>query len=210
MEIHNVEQRSPEWFELRRKYPLTASNAQAIGNQGEALETLCWKKLSERYSSAEPEEITGKDLVRGVELEPQARSIYELKTGNTVTEVGFVTNESISKLCGASPDGLICDHHGDDGNLEIKCHKDIKHFKMVVQYKKTGSFDIDSSYYWQVQMQMLVTGRKWTDFVAFNPNFKESILIKRIFPDQITQGKILMGLAMGEVIIKNIESNLEK
>lgn len=201
MKIHNVEQKSPEWFALRLQYPLTASESQAIGNQGKGLETLCWEKLAEKYSSADKEQYTNKDLERGVELEPQAISLYELETGNTVEIVGFVNNDKVSKMAGASPDGLI----GKDGNLEIKCFADTKHFQMTLQ----DDLEIESKYIWQVQMQMLITERKWTDFVAFNPNYQKSLLIKRILPDPVMQEKIKVGLKIGEKIIKNIEDKLK-
>lgn len=201
MKIHNIEQKSDEWFEIKKKYPLSASKAQAIGNNGKGLESLCWEVLAEKYSSADKEQYLNKHLERGVELEPQARDLYELETGNKVEEVGFVTNESISKVGGCSPDGLV----NEDGNLEIKCFDDTKHFKMIVEKKEKGEFEIESQYIWQVQMQMLFTGRKWTDFVAYNPNYKESLLITRILPDEEKQNKIKEGLKQGEIIIKKIE-----
>jgi putative phage-type endonuclease len=201
MKIHNCEQKSPEWYALRLQYPLTASEAQAIGNNGKGLETLCMEKLAEKYSSADKELYTNKDLERGVDLEAEARSLYELETGNEVEVVGFVTNEKVSKIAGASPDGLV----GKDGNLEIKAFADTKHFKMAVEFQKTGDFEIESQYIWQMQMQMLITGRKWTDFVAFNPNFKQSLLVKRVLPDKEMQTKIKDGLKKGEKIINEIE-----
>ena len=44
-------------------------------------------------------------MLRGTELEPEARSFYEFETGATVTEVGFITNDD--GTAGCSPDGLI-------------------------------------------------------------------------------------------------------
>jgi hypothetical protein len=205
MQIHNVEQKSPEWFALRLQYPLTASKAQAIGNQGKGLETLCWEQLSKKYSSSEADKYTNGHLERGVELEPQAVSIYELKTGNTVKTVGFITNEAISNVGGVSPDGLI----NEDGNLEVKCFDDAKYFKMLVDFKAKGDFEIESGYIWQMQMQMLFNGRLWTDFVAYNPNYSESMLIKRVYPDAVMQQKLITGLKMGEKIINDIESKLK-
>lgn len=205
MQIHNVEQKSPEWFTLRLEYPLTASKAQAIGNQGKGLETLCWEQLSKKYSSGEASKFTNGHLERGVELEPQAVSIYELKTGNTVKMVGFITNEAISKVGGVSPDGLI----NEDGNLEVKCFEDTKYFKMLVDFRTKGDFEIESGYLWQMQMQMLFNGRLWTDFVAYNPNYSESMLIKRVYPDAVMQQKLITGLRMGEKIINEIESKLK-
>ena len=203
--VHNVEQRSDEWFELRQKYILSASGAQAIGNQGKGLESLCWDKIAEKYSSATRIQYTNNDMERGVELEPQAISIYELKTGNKVDQIGFVTDDKISKVGGASPDGAV----GKDGNIEVKCFADTKYFKMVVEYNKTGSFEIESGYQWQVQMQMLFTNTKWTDFIAYNPNYKQSILVQRILPDKAMQDKIREGLKKGKEIINQIEANIK-
>ncbi len=205
MEIHNVEQQSEEWFALRKQHPLTASNAQAIGNNGKGLETLCWEKMAEKYSSAEKEQFTSKDCDRGNELEPQARELYMLETGNSVETVGFITNEKVSTVGGASPDGLV----DKDGLLEIKAFADTKHFKAVIDFKKTKTFEIESQYVWQMQMQMLFTGRKWCDFLAYNPNYAQSLLIQRITADKEMQKKIKDGLAKGETIINEIEANLK-
>lgn len=207
MQIINIQQKTPEWFALRNKYPLTASEAQAIGNQGKGLETLVWEKMAERYSSQEKERYTNKDLERGVELEPLAREMYELQTGNKVDEVGFVINETISKVGGASPDGMIV---AKNGLVEIKSFEDKKHFKMVIERNKTGDFEIESQYMWQMQMQMLICEMEWCDFVAYNPNFKESLLIKRILPDKEMQDKIIEGLKKGENIISDIEKYYDK
>lgn len=205
MQIHEVEQKSPEWFALRKKYPLTASNAQAIGNNGKGLETLCWEKVSEKYSSGEQVQFTNVHTDRGNELEGDARELYGLQTGNTTTVVGFVTDEAISLVGGASPDSLV----NEDGLLEIKCFADTKHFKAIVEFKKTGKFDIESQYIWQMQMQMLFTGRKWVDFLAYNPNYSESLLIQRVEWDEEKIAKIKDGLKKGEEIIKEIESSLK-
>ena len=146
MQVINVEQKSEEWFALRNKYPLTASEAQAIGNQGKGLETLVWKKLSERYSSADKDRYSNEDLERGVELEPLARDMYELQTGNKVEEIGFVINEEVSMVGGASPDGGIVKQNG---GVEIKSFEDKKHFKNIVE-----GLEIESKYEWQMQMQI--------------------------------------------------------
>lgn len=204
LKIHNVEQQSPEWFELRQKYPLTASNAQAIGNNGKGLESLVWEKLSEKYSSANKEQFASVHLDRGNELEPQARELYQLETGNEVVEVGFITDDKISKVGGASPDGLV----NDDGLLEIKSFADTKHFIAIGSFKKTGTFEIEPKYIWQMQQQMLFTGRKWVDFLAYNPNYSQSLLIQRVLPDEEMQQKIKDGLKKGEELINEIEKNI--
>lgn len=199
--IYNVEQRSEEWHALRKQYPLTASNAQAIASNGKGLETLIWEKLSRRYSSAPDEEYTNEHIERGVELEDQACSLYELETGATVEKVGFVTNEAISSVGGASPDRLV----GKDGLLEVKCPNDTKFFRMMVE-----GIAVEPQYGWQAQMQMLFTGREWCDLCLYNPNFKQSFLIVRLEPDEEMQKALVAGLKKGEAIIKEIEKQLTK
>lgn len=212
--IHNVEQGSEEWFELRKQYPLTASEATAIGNNGKGLETLCYKKMAEKYSSAEKERFDNGHTERGKELEPQARELYELETGNKVEEVGFVTDEEISKVGGASPDGKVTDcKTNEEGGLEIKAiddtSKDAFYFKAIIEFKKTGTFKIDPDHIWQMNQQMLFMGWKWVDYVLYNPNFKQSLLTQRVYADEEKQDAILKGLAKGEAIISEIEENLK-
>lgn len=201
MKIHNVEQGTDEWFDLRNKYPLTASEAQAIGNAGKGLETLVWNKLAERHSTAEKVRYSNVDTDRGNELEPQARSIYELETGNKVTEVGFVTNSKISKVGGASPDGLV----GEDGLLEIKCLDDVSHFKLIVN----GEKEINSKYLWQVQMQMLFTDRKWAIIFYYNPNFTKSTIQFKIGRDEEKIEKLRIGLSAGLKMIEEKENSYD-
>lgn len=195
MKLHNVEQGTDEWFKLRLEHPLTASHAQAIGNAGKGLETLCWEKIAERESKGEKERYTNEHLERGNELESEARAIYELETGNAVSEIGFITDKSISEVAGVSPDGLV----GKDGLVEIKCFADTKHFKMTIK-----GITIESQYMWQMQMQLLFSGRKWVDFVVYNPNYEQSLLVERVYPDKEMQDKIIAGLKKGEEIINNI------
>jgi len=194
IKYHKIIQGSEEWFALRLKYPLTASHAQAIATGGKGLETLCWDKMAEKYSDAPRVSYTNEHLERGIELESQARSIYELETCLAVSEVGFVTNKSISNVAGCSPDGIV-----EKGLIEIKCFEDKKHFKMIKQ-----GIVIESQYQWQMQMQMLFTGAEFCDFVLYNPNYKESLLVERVFPDKEKQDKILEGLKKGEELLKEI------
>ena len=42
---------------------------------------------------------------------------------------------------------------------------------------------IDKKYLDQMQMQMYVSGRRWCDFFAFNPNFNPNFFCKRIYAD---------------------------
>lgn len=196
MIIHNVEQGTPEWRELR-KFKMTASNAQAIGNVGKGLETYILDMLAESFSNGDEEQYTNPHMERGNELEDQARKIYQLETGRRVEQVGFV---EYSQYAGCSPDGLI----GEEGGLEIKCPANKKYFRVMLN----GLKDVEMSYIWQVQMNMLITGREWWDLVYYNPNFKKPMLVFRITPDENMRSGILSGLEVGERRIKSIINQL--
>jgi len=205
MKLHkDIEQKSEAWFSLRREHPLSASNATAIITGGVGLETLCWTAIAERLSSKVVEHYENEHTIRGNELEPQAITIYELETGNEVEEVGFITNDKISKSGGVSPDGLI----RKDGMVEVKCPDDVKFLKLLAEFNETGKITIELGYYRQMQMQMMFAERKWNDYVVFNPNFSPNILIQRVEPDKEVIKKLKIGLAVGEAIIKKIEIKL--
>lgn len=195
MKIHKIEQKTDEWFDLR-KGKMTASNAQAIGNIGKGLETYIYQLLAEKYSSCSDEGYTNKDMERGNELEEYARDIYEMETGNIVEQVGFVEMDEYS---GCSPDGLI----DKDGGVEIKCPNDTNHFKLIL------GLPIDPKYVWQIQMNLLITKRKWWDFVSYNPNFKKSLVIIKFTPDKEKQDKILEGLKQGVIMINELEKKIK-
>lgn len=190
MKIHNLQQGTKEWFDIR-KLKLTASHAQAIGNAGKGLETYVDEIMSEYFSSAEKDRFGNKDTERGHELEPFAREMYELTTGNKVEQVGFI---EYSEFVGCSPDGLV----GEDGGTEIKSLDDKGHYR-IIQY---GEKEIDTKFIWQTQMNLLLTGRKWWDLIFYNPNFKKSIEVFRIYPDIKRQTELKIGIEKGVNLIK--------
>jgi len=191
MKIHKMEQCSDEWFEIR-KGKMTASNAQAIGANGKGLETYIYSLLAEKYSNNK-EIYTNKDMERGVELEEQARMTYEIEN-ESVEQVGFIEQD---ELVGCSPDGLV----GDDGGLEIKCVNDVNFFKLLVN----GEKEIETKFIWQVQMCLLITGRKWWDLVFYNKNFDKNMLIFRIEPELKKQESLILGIEKGKKLIIELE-----
>lgn len=198
MKIHNFEQQTPEWYQVR-KLKMTASNAQAVGNGKVGLETYILGLVASHYSKGEQFIYTNKDLERGVELEPLARQMYELEKKIKVEQVGFV---EIDEHLGCSPDGFV----GKDGGIEIKCPNDFEHFKIVCK----GQSEVDTKYIWQVQMNLLLTKRKWWDLVFYNPNFHKSLIIFRIKPDKEKQKKLREGIKKGKQLIKMNITSYEK
>jgi len=192
-----MSQRSEEWKEAR-KGKMTASNAATIATNGKGLESYAYEILAEKYSNNSEESFTSFDMKRGIELEEQARMTYELEH-EEVQQVGFV---EMDEFAGCSPDGLV----GEDGGMEIKCPNDVNFFRLMVN----GESEIDKKYLWQVQMSLLITGRKWWDLVFYNINFEKSLLVFRIYPDTIAQSKLKSGILVMKELMRKIESHLLK
>lgn len=199
MKIHrDIEQWTQERFNLR-KLKMTASKWTAIGNCWKWLDTYTTELVVDSISTAEKTYISNKDTDRGHELEPLARSLYEMETWNDVEEVGFI---EYNDYVWCSPDWLVW----DDGGVEIKCLNDKKHFEMIIWWADK----IESWYMRQIQMCLLITGREWWDYVGYNPNFKESLLIHRIYPDKDKQKKLLAWFEYGENKIKELLDSYNK
>lgn len=191
---YNIEQRTDEWFS-KRAGKLSASNAQSISANGKGLETYVYSLLAEKYSQNKGH-YTNSDIERGIELEPMARDTYTIETGNEVKEIGFI---EMDELVGCSPDGLV----GEKGMIEIKCPSDKNYFKFIIDKK------IESKWIWQMQMQLLVAERDWVDFVAYNPNFDQNLIVVRVKKDIAMQEKLIIGIEKGKNIIKKLTKHYE-
>jgi len=118
---------------------------------------------------------TNDAMAWGTATEPQARVAYEVKTGNFVDQIAFVEHDIIEWF-GCSPDGLI----NNDGLIEIKCPNSATHWAIIKDNKPPSKYMI------QMQTQMACTGRKWCDFVSFDPRMPErsQLFIQRVERDQ--------------------------
>lgn len=188
MEIINCAQGSYEWLAVRAGR-FTATDASEVKTAGKGLETLSYQIAAFKLTGELPEVVTSSAMERGKMLEPQARAAYIEATGQEVQTVGFC---ALDEFIGCSPDGLV----GTDGLIEIKCKTDPHHLFAVVNGW------VDPKHEWQMQFQMLVTDRKWCDYVLYNPNFKEPLYIKTIQRDEEKIAKLREGLALGVKLAK--------
>jgi len=196
MKIINVEQRSDEWFDIR-KGRMTASHAQAIGANGKGLITYINQICVEMYSKADPVSYSNAAMERGIELEDSAAFLYPMEAGLPAEKVGFVI---YNDYVGCSPDLLV----GTDGMAEIKCPADPEFLRRLM------GGEIKSEYIWQVQMQLLICERSWCDFVTFSPNFDKELIIDRIYPDPKKFAKLKEGFEEGERLIREIQAKMDK
>lgn len=162
---YDVEQGSDEWFKLRCG-KITASQFRLCftNQETKTFKSFIADKKSEiRTGKVKADGYYGEWMQRGNLLEPVARQEYELTTFNAVDNGGFWT---LGDYIGDSPDGLI----GTDGLIEIKCPKETT----MDKYIKNGL--LPNEYKWQVYGHLLVTERKWCDFVAYHPSYELFII----------------------------------
>ena len=157
-----MEQRSTEWFSARLGC-VTASRtadvmAKTKSGYSASRANYMAQLITERLTGQQAEGFSSAAMQWGTDTEPQARMAYELMTGETVTETGFVLHPSIPNF-GASPDGLV----GSDGLIEIKCPNTATHIDTLLAEK------VPRKYITQMHVQMICTGRDWCDFVSFDP-----------------------------------------
>ena len=158
-----MEQRSAAWFEVRLG-KVTASKINDVmaklKSGGEAATRRNYKTqlVVERLTGQRTETYTNGAMQWGIDHEDPGREAYEFITGNTVDQIGFIDHPTIP-MSGASPDGLI----GEDGMLEIKCPNTSTH----IEWMLAGG--APSEHVNQMQWQMECAGRKWCDFVSYDP-----------------------------------------
>ena len=173
-----IEQRTEEWFAARLGRVTASRVADVIAKTktgySASRENYMAQLVVERLTQTKAESYTSAAMMHGVEQEPFARAAYEATQGVMVEEVGFVSHPSI-EWAGASPDGLV----GDDGCVEIKCPNTATMIETLLSQKVPGK------YITQMQFQMACTGRKWCDYVSFDPRMpaKAQMFVKRVDRD---------------------------
>jgi putative phage-type endonuclease len=178
-----MEQRTEEWFQARLGKVTASRVADVLAKikNGESASRRNYKiqLVSERLTGEKQETYINQAMQDGIDREFYARERYVQQFGE-VEEVGFVKHPTLE--AGASPDGMV----GEDGILEIKCPMGSTHTETLMTQ------DVPSRYVPQIQFQLLVTGRKWCDFVSYNPMFPEhlQVFVKRVEADPVYQKEL--------------------
>lgn len=131
-------------------------------------------------------------MMRGQQDEGYAREAY-IANRSDVEQVGFITNDLWGFTIGYSPDGLV----GDDGLIEVKSRGG------KYQVQTIANDAVPEEYWLQLQTGLLVTGRKWIDFISYCGGLP--VFIKRVEPDPQMQDAIIAAVAAAEARITEIE-----
>jgi len=161
MIIHNVGQRSSEWFKLRLG-KITGSNAHKLTTKAKFESYFC-ELLAETITRNITEGHITDAMQWGIDNEPFAAEWYAEYTGWDIEVCGFIEDEN--NIFGCSPDLLV----GDDGMAQIKCPSSKNH----LDYMMNGP---DKEIIYQMQWEMFVANRQRNDFISYDPRFKGDLI----------------------------------
>ena len=184
---YDMEQGSEEWHALRCGIP-TASEMRLMITQSlkpasnDKERAYLFELLGQRITGYTEPAYIGDNALRGYEDEIEARIRYA-ENFAPVTECGFVTNDDHGFVIGYSPDGLV-DY---DGLIECKSRRQKYQVETILADR------VPEEYMLQIQTGLLVTGRKWLDFVSYCAGLP--MFVKRVFPDARYQEAIIAAAA---------------
>lgn len=172
----DIEQGTEEWHALRCGI-LTASEMKLIltptlkiaSNDRERQHL--YELLGQRITQYVEPRYIGDDMLRGDEDEINARIEYSEHYG-PVTECGFITNDFLGFTIGYSPDGLV----GDDGLIECKSRRQKYQIETIISGRMPDDYTL------QCQTGLMVSERKWIDFVSRCAGLP--LFVFRVYPDQ--------------------------
>jgi putative phage-type endonuclease len=174
-DIHtDIEQGTSEWFDIR-KGCITASEFHTVMSKGRGsapskTRRTYMLKLAGEIITGEPQEsYSNHHMERGKVMEEEARKMYEIVSGNSVKQVGFI---KAADNLGYSPDGLV----------EVKGSTEIKTKLPHLQIEVLLADRVPPEHIHQCQGGLWVSGREWIDFVSYWPGLP--IFIKRIQRDE--------------------------
>ena len=137
-----------------------------------------WELLAQRLTRYVEPSYIGDAMLRGWRDEILARDLYSQHYA-PVTEAGFITNDHWGFTLGYSPDGLV----GNDGLIECKSRA------QKFQIQTIAENEVPDEFMLQLQTGLLVTGRKWVDFISYSGGLP--MFVKRVLPDRVMQEAII-------------------
>lgn len=164
---------TPEEMKARPKTG-TGSSAKLVYDHGtlsEAALTYVKQKVAETLTGRIKNQSYAFPLVYGKETELEAAEYFQKVTGLRCEEIGFCP---YTDHAGGSPDRDIPE---DNSFLEIKCPWQSEN--QIDYLMLTDHFDLKRmypEYYWQVQSNLMFTGREKAHWVTYDPRFKDEHL----------------------------------
>lgn len=157
-----LEQRSPEWEQLRKTH-LTGTMVKSIMGTANSRQDAFYEAIANRLTTGvESDGGYENPMDRGIRLEPDAVAAFEFQTGKSIESVGFCKSDENDAIA-QSPDGYVKETN-DTEAVEIKCMGGKNHVKLWLENQ------VPKEYIWQVVQYFVVNpGLQKLYFVGYNP-----------------------------------------
>lgn len=159
-------------FHTIRKATASMQPARLVTADTDTARGLIMGLAAERITGHVEDVYVSRDMERGVFEEPYARQAYQSAFGAEVIELGFMVRDDDGYQLGFSPDGLV----GSEGLIEIKSRR------AKVQVHTVLAGEVPEYNMAQLQCGLLVSGRKWIDFISFSNGMH--LWTHRVEPDE--------------------------
>ena len=217
-EVITPKQRTVEWYEARRgRFTgsevwklMTEPRTKAAKDSGELSEkakTYTNQVLAEVITGITPD-ISSASMQWGIEHEREAKEVYQSYFSEAIEDCDFISD---GRYGGGSPDGFI----GKDGIAEIKCPYNsgihLENCAFAFGLPSAASFKEQyKEYYYQIQNNLKVTGRKFCRFISFDPRFKGTHRISCVTVERVEDDIKLIHekVSAASVVMEEIKTRL--
>jgi hypothetical protein len=205
--VDPVEAKREEWLKKRlgkitcSRFPDLMSSGRSkdevFSQTGKAyLRRIVAERLGSWYS------VSAKAMDWGNDNENKAICAYAARNTCFVDDRPFQFFD-YSEDIGGTPDGLV----GEDGCVEVKCP-----FDPAVHINTILTKQVPKDYEWQVIGHLLVTKRKWCDFISFDPRIegRNGLFVVRVEREEPRIGELAKRLELAVAEIKEMMYRIEQ
>jgi hypothetical protein len=187
MEVfHDIEQNTEAWYALRRGM-VTASEFHTVlahgrkkGDPSVTRRKYMLTLISDRIGGAPAEGYSNHHMERGKSMEAEALQLYHALHAEPI-RVGFVKrNDDV----GCSPDAFV----GEPGMVQVKTALP------AIQLERVLKPELPAEHVCQVQGELWVCEREWSDFVSYWPGLP--LMVVRVYRDETAIKSIELGVEM--------------
>ena len=208
-EIVDPNEAAENAWHAKRNGRFTASNFAALIGEGRGKDSkftqtgysYIHRKAAERLGSWHS--VYASSMQWGNDNEADAIDAYR-KRSQLVVDSRPYQFYIVDDHIGGTPDGMV----QGDGCLEVKCP-----FDPAVHVGTAIRKTVPTNYIWQVHGHMLCTGRKWCDFVSFDPRIQDEsarLVVIRVDRDEDRLKFLRERLALAVVELNSVLNQLKK
>ncbi len=192
LEIIECQQNSPEWYAAKTGIASASSFQKVLtGGDGKTRRKYMRQLAAERIRGESSDGFTNNHTERGHEYEDAAKELYTQQTGNAISLCGFMKDGY-----GYSPDGLV----GEEGLIEVKTRLGDLQIELLLDGR------VPNEHTAQIQGGLMVSGRKWLDFISYCPGLP--IFIKRVERDEKYITNLRIELALFEKELQEVVNQI--